>query len=42
MPGVKYFIKAVIRTTYKDYIHYIPMVFFDDWVDKRVKKGLLD
>jgi hypothetical protein len=49
MPKVKYFIKAVIRTTHKDYIHYIPMAFFDDWVEpiykleeERRSKGLLD
>lgn len=49
MPTVKYFIKAVIRTTHKDYTHNIPMVFFDDWVkpiyewqEERREKGLLD
>jgi len=49
MPTVRYFVKAVIRTTHKDYVHNISMVFFDDWVkplydweNKRRDKGLLD
>jgi hypothetical protein len=32
MPLEKYFVKAQIEATNKVYVHYIPMVHFDEWV----------
>lgn len=49
IPREKHFIKVEIRTTNKVYVHYISMLYFEDWVepiykwqDERRAKGLLE
>jgi hypothetical protein len=48
MPREKYFVKVEIEATDKVYVHYIQMIYFDDWVEPIFKdeaegkaKGLL-